>query len=102
MNIDDLDFLEIERGDCITGSQYVAAYAETLALKNSAYAEANAVAYGNNALTTTETYTNVRTKPYSTRTSATAKAEAYAGVPYGYQRAVYESRSLSVYTVITS
>lgn len=102
MNIDDLEFLETDRGDCIAGSQYVAAYAETLALRNSAYAEANATAYGENTLTTTETYTNVRTKPYSTRTSAKAKAEAYAENSYGYDKAVYESRSLSVYTVVTS
>jgi hypothetical protein len=101
MNIDDLDFLEIDRGDCIAGSQYVDAYAETLALRDSAYAGANATAYGENTLTTTETYTNVRARPYSTKTSAKAKAEAYAGVSHGYHRAVYESRSLSVYTVIS-
>lgn len=101
MNIDDLEFLEMDRGDCIAGSQYADAYAATLALRNSAYAEANATAYGENTLTATETYTKVKTRPYSIKTSADAKAEAYAQAPYGYHRAVYESRSMSVYSVIT-
>lgn len=102
MNIHDLDFLETDRGNCIAGSQYVDAYAETLALRNLAHAEANATAYGDNTLTKTETSTSLRSKTYSTRTSATASAEAYAGLPHGYQRATHTSRSLAVYTVVTS
>jgi hypothetical protein len=100
MNINDLEFLEVT-GKGITGSQaYTSAYAETLALRDSAYAGANANAYGDNTLTATETYTNVRSRPYSTRTSATANAEAYAQVPYGYHRAAYSSRSMSLYVVV--
>ncbi|NJO79374.1 MAG: hypothetical protein HC827_13215 [Cyanobacteria bacterium RM1_2_2] len=102
MNIHDLDFLELDRGNSIVGSRNVYAYAETFALKNLADAEASATAYGENTLTTTETSTNVRARTYSTRSSATAKAEAYAVVPHGYQRAFHESRSLSVHTVVTS
>lgn len=100
MKIDDLDYLEIEQGNFVAGYQYVDAYAETLALSNMSYANAIASAYGENTSTVTETYTNVRSRPYSTKTSAVAKAEAYAEVPYGYQRAVHESRSLSLNTVV--
>ena len=93
----DLDYIEtLSVTSNIVGAESASTNANTIAEYGFGYADANAVASGQQSSTITKTYTKVYVGPYYAITQAYATADAYARTDNSYYTSTYDSIALFI------